>query len=64
MHSQLSVIVAQSRQYDLQRAARRCNVVDQDQRRSRRFVVSSPLRAILNGRRLSMAMVRRPAPSH
>ena len=64
MHSQLSVIVAQSRQYDLQRAAKRFNVVDQDQRRSRRFAVSSPFKAILNGRRLSVAMARRPAASH
>lgn len=64
MHSQLSVIVAQSHQYDLQRTARRWKVVDQEQRLSRRFTVTSPFKAILNGRRLSTSMAQRPAASH
>ena len=64
MHSQLSLIVAQSHQYDLQRAAKRWSAVDQDQRRSRRFAVASPFKAILNGRRLSAPLASRPAATH
>jgi len=64
MHSQLSVIVTQSHQYDLQHAAERYRGAGQGSRRTRRFVVGSPLKSILNGRRLSVPMPHGPATTH
>ncbi|HEY1524531.1 MAG TPA: hypothetical protein VGF70_16100 [Solirubrobacteraceae bacterium] len=63
MHSQLSVIVAQSHQYDLQRAAERRNATAAVTRHGRRLAVRSPFKAILNGRRLSAPLAHRPAAS-
>jgi hypothetical protein len=64
MHSQLSIIVAEAHQYDLQRAAQRRSATSASTRRGRRLAVHSPFRAIVNGRRLSAQLARRPAASH
>jgi hypothetical protein len=64
MHSQLTVIVAQSHQYDLQQAAERSRQSGVATAHSRRFAVRSPFKAILNGRRLSAPATSRPVVSH
>ncbi len=63
MHSQLTVIVAQEHQYDLQHAAERSRQSGTARGHSRRLAVHSPFKAILNGRRLSAPMLRRPVTS-
>ena len=64
MHSELSLIVAQSHQYDLQRAAQRWNATNAGTRRGRRLAVRSTFKAILNGRPLSAPLARRAAATH
>jgi hypothetical protein len=63
MHSQLSVIVAQSHQYDLQQAAKRWNATNAGTGHGRRLAVRSTFKAILNGRRLSAPVASRPLAS-
>ena len=63
MHSQLTVMVAQEHQYDLQRAAKRSNRAGTPAGQGRRLTIRSPFKAILNGRPLSAPMARRPVTS-
>ncbi|MFL5824199.1 MAG: hypothetical protein ACJ764_12250 [Solirubrobacteraceae bacterium] len=64
MNSQLMLTIAQSHQYDLQRAAERWNSAAKTDCRSRRFARRLRINGIVVRRRAAGSVVTRPVTSH